>query len=412
MTYALTGLPPTPEEIDNFTTDPSQIVYCQLVDRLLESPRFGERWGRHWLDVVRFAESNGFERDRIRRNFWPYRDYVIRSFNADKPYDQFVVEQVAGDALDDNDAEYRVATGFLAAGPKNDVGTISELERLQTRQDELDEFVVTTGTTFLAMTVGCARCHDHKFDPIPTADYYALTAVFAGCNHDPRASLASPEEKRRHAKLVGKFQGPIDAKKKQQHEIMEAGREWLLAQRAAQAKAARTSAELPAVNARRNEDAFIAVDARFVRFTITRTNDDQQPCLDELEFYGADKSNLALSSAGAKATASSLLPGYKIHQIHHLNDGKHGNAHSWISDEEGGGWAQIELPNTAEISRVVWGRDREGRGDDRIPVAYRIEVSLDANNWQRVSDSSRRRPSQATGQGSARRAPCPATRTL
>ncbi len=390
VTYDLIGLLPTPDEVRAFIDDRSPDAYEKLASRLLDSPHYGERWGRHWLDVVRFAESNGFERDRIRRNFWPYRDYVIRSFNADKPYDQFVVEQLAGDALDDNIADYRSATGFLAAGPKNDVGTISELERLQTRQDELDEFVVATTTTFLAMTVGCARCHDHKFDPIPTADYYALTAVFAGCNHDQGASLASPEEKRRHAGQVTKIQQPIDAKKQRQHEILDAGRDWLRAQRAAEAKATGTSADLPAVNARRNEDAFTPVNAKFVRFTITRSNDDQQPCLDELEVYGADKSNLALSSAGAKATASSLLPGYKIHQIHHLNDGKHGNSHSWISDEVGGGWAQIELPNTAAVSRVVWGRDREGRANDRLPAAYRIEVSLDANNWQRVSDSSRR----------------------
>ena len=118
VSYDLIGLLPTPDEVRAFVDDRSPDAYEKLASRLLDSPHYGERWGRHWLDVVRFAESNGFERDRIRRNFWPYRDYVIRSFNADKPYDQFVVEQVAGDALDDNDAEYRVATGFLAAGPK------------------------------------------------------------------------------------------------------------------------------------------------------------------------------------------------------------------------------------------------------------------------------------------------------
>jgi cytochrome c553 len=202
VTYDLTGLLPTYDEVQAFVGDQRPDAYETLVDHLLASPHYGQRWGRHWLDVVRFAESNGFERDRIRRNSWPYRDYVIRAFNDDKPYDQFIVEQIAGDALDPDNAEYRVATGFLAAGPKNDVDTISPLEKMQTRQDELDEFVVATGTTFLGLTVGCARCHDHKFDPIPARNYYSLTAVFSGCDHDASAVTASIDERRQHDQQV------------------------------------------------------------------------------------------------------------------------------------------------------------------------------------------------------------------
>jgi len=154
------------------------------------------------------------------------------------------------------------------------------------------------------------------------------------------------------------------------------------------------SLRFPPVDPGRNEDLFRAVKARFVRFTIEQA--DGQPCLDELEVYapGGD-TNLALASSGSVASASSLLPGYDIHQIPHLNDGKHGDAHSWISNEVGGGWAQIKLPTAAEVNRVVWGRDREGKYKDRLAQQYHIEVSLDGNTWTRVSDSARRVAGQA-----------------
>lgn len=405
VTHDLTGLLPTPAEVEQFVNDNSANAFEKLADRLLASPHYGERWGRHWLDVVRFAESNGFERDRIRRNFWPYRDYVIRSINADKPYDQFVVEQLAGDALAPNNPEYRIATGFLAAGPKNDVSTVSELERMQTRQDELDEFVVATGTTFLGLTIGCARCHDHKFDPIPSADYYALTAVFSGCNHNQSAVVATSEKRRIHDNQIQELQSKIKEAKKRQRDILEAARRQFQHSQISGASSAGaastsprevtrsfrrpTSERLPAVSARRNEDTFPAAKAKFVRFTIIRTN-RSQPCLDELEVYGpVGNANLALASTGSVASASSLLPGYKIHQVHHLNDGKHGNSHSWISNKLTG-WAQVELARTAQIDRVVWGRDREGRYLDRVPLDYKIEVSLEGRKWTRVSDASRR----------------------
>jgi hypothetical protein len=180
----------------------------------------------------------------------------------------------------------------------------------------------------------------------------------------------------------------IETIRGRQREIVAAARQRLVAAAAAK-KPAGDAATLPAVNARRNEDSFAPITAKFVRFTIIRTNSGQ-PCLDELEVFGpADETNLALASAGSKAMASSLLPGYAIHQIHHLNDGKYGNSHSWISNEPGG-WAQIEFAKAAEVNRVVWGRDRDGRYTDRVPQDYRIEVSLDARNWTRVGDASRR----------------------
>ena len=396
VTYDLLGLAPSYEEVRQFVTDERTDAYETLVDRLLESPRYGERWGRHWLDVVRFAESNGFERDRIRRNFWPYRDYVIRAFNADKPYDQFILEQLAGDALDSNLAENRIALGFLAAGPKNDVETISPLEQMQTRQDELDEFVTAAGSTFLGLTLGCARCHDHKFDPIPAGDYYALTAVFSECRHADGLSLASPEERRKHDELAATLRARGESLRNRQREITDGGwQRWLArAEAEAKEKAAanplrQPAPNLPAVGIRCNVDRFPAIRARFVRLTILRAN-SSEPCLDELEIFGpAGKQNLALASAGGKATASSVLPGFPIHQIAHLNDGEHGNSHSWISGAATG-WAQIELPEEKDVDRVVWGRDRDGRFADRVPIDYRIEISPDGKTWTAVSDSSRR----------------------
>ncbi|MBM3786360.1 MAG: DUF1549 domain-containing protein [Acidobacteria bacterium] len=172
----LTGLPPSPQEIDAFLKDTSANAWSKLVDRLLASPTYGERWGRHWLDVVRYADTNGYSNDFERPNAWRYRDYVIRSFNSDKPYDRFVREQIAGDELYPGDPEALIATGFLRAGPWEHTGMSVEAV---TRQMFLDDVTHATASTFLGLTLGCARCHDHKFDPIPTRDYYRMQAVFA-----------------------------------------------------------------------------------------------------------------------------------------------------------------------------------------------------------------------------------------
>jgi hypothetical protein len=175
-TIDLTGLPPTPEEVDAFLRDRGANAFEKLVDRLLASPRYGERWGRHWLDVVRYADSNGYSNDFERPNAWRYRDYVIRSYNRDKPYDRFIREQIAGDELDAGNPEALIATGFLRAGPWEHTGMSVEAV---TRQMFLDDVTHATATVFLGLTLGCARCHDHKFDPISTGDYYRMQAIFA-----------------------------------------------------------------------------------------------------------------------------------------------------------------------------------------------------------------------------------------
>ena len=177
-TFDLTGLPPTPEEVDAFVNDPSPEAFARVVDRLLASPRYGERWGRHWLDLARYADSNGMDENMTHAYAYRYRDYVIDAFNKDKPYDQFTREQIAGDLLKTGDSkvdfERIIATGFLTLGPK----MLAEDDPLKMEMDIIDEQIDTLSRTFMAMTLGCARCHDHKFDPIPTADYYSLAGIF------------------------------------------------------------------------------------------------------------------------------------------------------------------------------------------------------------------------------------------
>jgi hypothetical protein len=183
LTYDLTGLPPSEEETRTFAADTTVDAYDRLVDRLLSSPRYGERWARHWLDVVHFGETHGYDKDQPRRNAWPYRDYVIRALNSDKPYDRFVREQIAGDELYPNTVDGITALGFLAAGPWDLIGHAevpeTKVDGKIARHLDRDDMVSTTVSTFLSLTVHCAQCHDHKFDPVSQRDYYALQSVFA-----------------------------------------------------------------------------------------------------------------------------------------------------------------------------------------------------------------------------------------
>jgi mono/diheme cytochrome c family protein len=194
--FDLIGLPPSPSEIDAFIADPSPDAYEQLVDRLLAAPQHGERWARYWIDTAHFAETHGHDQDRIRENAWPYRDYLIGALNRDKPYGQFVREQIAGDALYPHDPQATIALGFLAAGPwdESSLRDIREdtLDRQIARYLDRDDMLASVLNNFASLTVQCARCHDHKFDPIPQADYYALQAVFAGVERANRPFDADP----------------------------------------------------------------------------------------------------------------------------------------------------------------------------------------------------------------------------
>src|SRR5262249_11999844 len=171
----LHGLPPTAEQVEKFANDPAADAYEKLIDELLASPRYGEKWGRHWLDFARYGDTAGFEQDPYLLYAWRYRDYVIDSFNNDKPYDRFVKEQIAGDELYPDDPASMTGTGFYTVGPNRDMlYKVEDINRVETLIDWVD----TTGSVFLGLTVGCARCHDHKFDPIPQRDYMALQAIF------------------------------------------------------------------------------------------------------------------------------------------------------------------------------------------------------------------------------------------
>lgn len=375
----LLGLPPTPNEVRAFEQDSTPNAYERLVDRVLTSPRYGERWARHWLDVIRFGESDGFETNPERPRAYPYRDYVIQSLNQDRPYDQFVMEQIAGDALGAD-----VATGFLVAGPFDRVKSPDIALTLMQRQDELADIINTTGTAFLGLTVGCARCHNHKFDPITQQDYYSMQAVFAGVQHGERSLRTGDAEK---------IQYQIQQLAAEQAELERQRNAWMAQ---SQARPAHGQLREP-VNARYNTERFPPVAARWIRFSIAATAGGGEPCIDELEVFAVTNSNdsphnVALARDGAKASASGTLPGYEFHKLEHLNDGEYGNHRSWISNQANTGWVQIELPEAVTIDRIDWARDRQGQFGDRIPAQYKIEVASEPNAWQTVASSDDRQP--------------------
>ena len=197
LSFDLIGLPPSPEEVASFESDDAIDAYERLVDRLLSSPRYGERWARHWLDVARYGDTHGYDKDKIRPNAWPYRDYVIDAFNDDKPYSRFVREQLAGDVFFPDSAEGMVPLGFIAAGPFDWVGQIEVAngtkEKDRVRNIDRDEMVTATMNTFVSLTAQCARCHDHKFDPISQEEYYSLQAVFAALDRADRRYDRDPQ---------------------------------------------------------------------------------------------------------------------------------------------------------------------------------------------------------------------------
>jgi len=202
VTFDLTGLMPTPAERQAFLADTSPDSYERVVDRLLRSPHFGERWAQHWLDVVRYAETEGFKIDRLRPDAYRYRDYVIRACNEDLPYDRFLRQQLAGDELEPNNPDALLATGFYRLPPEESNGSNYRL----IRQDILDDVTEVFGVTFLGLTIGCARCHDHKFDPISQKDYYSLQAFFTPLKQRDDLPLASSQEQARYRSRLAKWE--------------------------------------------------------------------------------------------------------------------------------------------------------------------------------------------------------------
>ena len=371
VSFDLVGLPPSTAEVDAFLEDQGPDAYERVVERLLASPRYGERWAQHWLDVVRYADTHGFEVNTERPNAWPYRDYVIESFNNDTPYDRFVREQIVGDALGQD-----AATGFLLTASvllPGQVGQDAPSMRLA-RQDALDEIVVNVGQTFLGLSVACARCHDHKFDPISQRDYYAMQAFVAGVEYADR-ELQTPAAVARRAEGA-RLQAEL-ARIEQQ-----------LAQLVPRAKSGRERAP---VNARLNVERFAPARTKRLRFSVLATN-QLEPCLDELEVFSAAGANVALASAGAQVASSGDSTVADRHELRFVNDGQYGNSRSWMSNESGKGWIEVTFADEQLIDRVAWGRDRTGEFADRLAVDYRIEVAAPSGEWVAVADAEDRAP--------------------
>ena len=392
--FDLIGLPPSPEELEDFVSDPNPRAYEALIDRLLASPRYGERWARHWLDVVGFGESDGFGGNKIRDHAWPFRDYVIRSLNEDKPFDQMILEQLAGDVISAGDPETEVATGFLVAGPRNTVKVANIESNLKRRAVELDGMITATAGSFLGLTVHCARCHDHKFDPISQEDYYRLQAVFAGVEFGERpwaapemvAANSSRTEELRLA--TEKTETGLKALKEEAALRLESRRSEIL-QRFGKP-----------VDARGTEETFSPVEAGYVRMTILGASQRKDPpVLDELEVWssGPRSRNVALASLGARATSRSTRKAddnEAAYSVDYIIDGRFDK--SWWSGDPGTGQVTIKLPGLHRIDRIFWSRDRQGAyggiHERCVPVSYVIEVSRDGEDWQAVADTEGRLP--------------------
>lgn len=359
ITFDLTGLPPTPDEMKGFLADESAGAFSSVVERLLASPRYGERWAQHWLDVVRYADTHGFEVNTERANAWPYRDYVIEAFNANTPWDQFIREQIAGDAV--GKAE---ATGFLvtaAALLPGQIGKDEESKRLA-RQDELGEIIINTGEAFLGLSIGCARCHDHKFDPIPARDYYSMQAFFAGVRYGDRV-IRNPGQEAIVADLREKL-----------HPLERELEDYLLL-----AGGGVTRASL---SARVNIERFPPVTATGLRLTVHSTIRDSfhEPYIDELEVFNTEGTNIALP---AKVTSKTGKP-------EALNDGVYGNNSCWKSKEKGRGSVEMEFKQPETIQQIFWGRDRTGKYPDRLAESYTFEIKTESGEWKKIADASDR----------------------
>ncbi|MFZ4819836.1 MAG: DUF1549 domain-containing protein, partial [Limisphaerales bacterium] len=385
--FDLTGLPPSPEAAQTFQKDSRPDAHERVVESLLQSPAYGERWGQHWLDVVRYADTHGFEVNTERPHAWPYRDYVIQAFNADTPYPDFIREQLAGDQHG-RDA----ATGFLVTASVLLPGQIGadDISKRLARQDALDEIVVNTAQSFLGLSIGCARCHDHKFDPISSRDYFGMQAFFAGVEYGDR-ELTDPESQARREDIRRwkERKASVVAALSKLEPLARPGP-------AAGKPPSKTTPTRAAVQARMNTDRFAAVTTRRVRFTILGTN-SLEPCIDELEVWDLESRNIALASLGTRVRSSGDTTVENRHELRFIHDGQYGNSHSWMSHEKGRGWVVLEFTEPRRIDRVSWARDREGEFSDRLATAYRIEVETDSGDWIPVAASC---PPPLPGRGS------------
>jgi hypothetical protein len=348
------GLPPTPREIERFVNDRQPGAYERLVDRVLASPRYGERWARHWLDLARFAETHGFERNLERPLAWPYRDYVIAALNDDKPYDRFVFEQLAGDSVGAD-----AATGFLVAGPFDDVKSREIKFQLIQRQDELADMINATGTAFLGLTLGCARCHTHKFDPITHRDYYAFQAVLAGVQHGERPSKSLDETKRKQR--LAELDRQIAALDNQLTPYKLRLRE--------------------PVNPEQNTEEFKPVKARSVRFTVLETSDGAGPAIDELEVWSPGPSEAEAMKMYARKVfevaevrSAILTVTCDDHCVVWLNGKKVAATDAWPNP------AQVDIKATLRKGKNILAVDCL---DDKKPAGLLLRLAMELTDGKR-----------------------------
>lgn len=397
MSYDVTGLPPAPAEVTAFAAayraEPERAV-AVLADRLLASPAYGERWGRHWLDVVRFGESIGFEVNFLIDDLWPFRDYVIRSINADKPFNRFIAEHLAGDVLGKDQPDTEVGSAFLVAGPYDSVGNQDVIAQKHIRAATLDELITATSGAFLGMTVSCARCHHHKFDPIPTEDYYRMRAVFEGVTHGRRV-IASTEERAAFEAATEPLKAQR-AKLAQDRDVLERG----VTQRAREA-AEQVVATRPKVNPELTEERFEPEAARAVKLIMTASTENPKSAtgarIVEFEAWSAGEGarNVALAGHGARAEGAKSATAEDFPEAYgpHLAiDGRFGE--QWFIGNPA--VLTVTFGRTETIGRVSFRNAKDLMTEDKAqgatPTDYEIQVSADGEVWRTVASSAGREP--------------------
>ena len=402
--YDLIGLPPTTGERRDFLdacareTGSSETVgqqaYRRLIDRLLASPRYGEHWGRHWLDVVRYGESAGFEQNFIIENVWPFRDYVIRSFNEDIPFDRFFVEHLAGDIVGGEDRAAIAGTIFLVCGPYDSVGNQDKAAQRKIRAGEIDEMIRATSETFLGLTVGCARCHDHKFDPISQRDYYSMFASLRGVRHGSRI-VASKEKRKQRARLLA----TLNTQKAELLERVKQMERAILNKDPAEIAKIEAQWTRPKTSLKQTEESFSPVSARYVRLVVLGVSRNAVYktgfLLDEFEVWtaGTNSRNVALARNGGVVTGGSrqIKDFADAYSVNHVNDGLFNARWQAIGNK-----LTVKLATEEIINRVAFSTNRTGApGQERLdifPCEYRIEVSRDGKSWREIANAADRVP--------------------
>jgi mono/diheme cytochrome c family protein len=407
-TFDLTGLPPTPEEMQTFLADPRPDAFERQVDKLLASPRYGERWGRYWLDVVRFGESNGFERNVLIDNAWPFRDYVIRSLNQDKPFGQMIREHLAGDAVSPDFPPDKIGVAFLTVGPYDDVGNQDPVQAAQIRANTVDDMIVATGSAFLGLTIGCARCHDHKFDPIAQSDYFKLQSAFAGVRQGAQ-TLATPSM----ISLRNRLTKPLDERRAATKARLAALEKRFQERVARQSPNDLKNWPKPVVSPQGASEPF--PEKPILRIRLTILNNDRDPNsavdarIDELELWTREPQsrNVALVDEGTRIEAPSRKPGDfgDAYAPELMIDGKYGAA--WISPATPA-VITITLPKRTPLAEMKFSSDRTGAITGRSPYNvfvgdYILEISQDGETWETIADASQERPAVSEAHQQARR---------